>query len=208
MGGRDDCMRGPRRIVASLLVVCLALLVSACDRPAPWASHGPSKPALIRVVFPAEFVKRIFIVDDRPTPEDVARTFRGQHEYYSDSRAGADGSVTCWMTERQRRRGIAANDEQIHDAEKLFMRSNASYRYEVAKDRRSMSIWADKHLGMYVELGILHIVPGYSGYNYYLDGGKGDWDMRIDYYSCHSGRLMQTVMFSRIADLSLPALPE
>ncbi|WEV74114.1 hypothetical protein OZX74_00660 [Bifidobacterium sp. ESL0798] len=109
-------------------------------------------------------------------------------KYVTKAYADNNGDVVALVTERQRQANIQANNEWIAQGEKDFRKGSPDYRYQINQDGTTMTVWTDRRLTPNPSIGIFTTVPGYSGYNYYLKGHTGPWDMDITIRNSHTSQ--------------------
>lgn len=185
------------RAVLVILVVLSSFLTLTGCRADQQSSKPVPKPATQEITYPANFIKHFFSKDE-PTAQDYVQGMKDiVPEYYTDVYAHKNGDITIVVTKKQLHKLIKENDDDIKASEKDFLGKGEDYRYQIGKDGRTMDLWLDKHVPPMGEAGMTLDLPQDYATNYYLKGGKGDWDMTITFHNCHTGQTVYQYQWSQ-----------
>lgn len=195
------------RAVLSMLLTALIMTLAACGiRPAKLEPQPKPQPKTEKIIYPATFVRRFCISKEEKTPEAVAQSFKNERPgYFTDVYATPRGNVVAVVTEQQRHANIGLDDDWIKKDNNLFTQNKPEYRYAINNDGTAMDVWTDNRLAISEGFGISDI-PFHIGNKYYLEHGKGDWDMRITIYNCHTNQQVITFKASDGLNLNLKTL--
>ncbi|MDF7640709.1 hypothetical protein PT279_03770 [Bifidobacterium sp. ESL0784] len=118
-------------------------------------------------------------------------------EDYTDVYAKKNGDIVIVVTQKQVDRLIKGNDDYIKNGIAEFHHDGSDYRQEVSTDGREQTLWLDRNVKPLIESNMAITLPQCYGLNYYLKGGKGDWDMQITFRNCHTNQLIHQNMWSQ-----------
>lgn len=186
------------RVICALILCIMATLLplSACGTLQ--ANTAPQQPRTEKIIFDKTYVKN-FLYDSPDkkdairTPQAVAKTLKNNHvEEFTDVYVSKNKDVVGLVTKKQRLSNIKKNNERIAQNGQTFTKEKPSYRYTINKNGTAMSIWTDKNMSFWAGGALFTIIPGFSGYNYYMKHGKGVWDMQITIYNCHTNQPITT----------------
>lgn len=184
------------RAVLVILVVLSSFLTLTGCRADQQSSKPVPKPATQEITYPANFIKHF--LEDGETPQEQVKKVKARGpKYYTDVYATKNGDEVDVVTQKQRQTLIKENDDDIKASEKDFLSKGKDYRYQIGKDGRTMDLWLDKHIPPMGEAGMTLDLPQDYGLNYYLKGGKGDWDMTITFHNCHTGQTVYQYQWSQ-----------
>ncbi|MDF7640147.1 hypothetical protein PT279_00855 [Bifidobacterium sp. ESL0784] len=189
---------GLQTTTALLLVTLTIFFATACGSvpqastptPSPRPGHKTEQ-----VVYPAQFLYTFGFENNLNGSRKAAKKFKETGDF-TDVYVKKNGDVIIVVTEQQRQERIQKNDKWIETGEENFQQVSSNYRYEINSDGTAMTIWTDRNL---TPTGgdILTVTPIEYGYNYYLKGNTGIWDMTITVRNCHTDQLIHQYQFSQ-----------
>lgn len=188
-----------------MLVAALIMTLAACAIPAAKPEPAP-QPKTEKITYPAAFVRRFCISKDHKTPEAVAQSFKDERPgYFTDAYATPRGDVVAVVTEQQRHANIGLDDDWIQRGNNWFTQNKPEYRYAINNDGTAMDVWTDNRLGPFESSAVFGAIPVHSGYKYYMEHGKGDWDMQVTVYNCHTNQRITTFKITDKFNLNIDA---
>ncbi|WEV67454.1 hypothetical protein OZX72_00085 [Bifidobacterium sp. ESL0769] len=140
-------------------------------------------------------------LNDRNTPEKVAKVLKDQHDDYTDAYATPDGDIIATATKKQLKNKINEGLKERKELEQTFNKDakekHNGYRLQISKDGKTLSLWCDNQVNDKEYLTTLGSIPKINGDLYYLNGGTGPWDMQINLYDCHTGQPTRQYLWSQ-----------
>ncbi|WEV59147.1 hypothetical protein OZX67_00805 [Bifidobacterium sp. ESL0728] len=184
---------------ALLLAVLTMLLATACGAAPQESTPTPSpnpRPKTEQITYPAQFIHAFGYDDGMRGSRKAAKDFKDSGDF-TNAYAMKNGDVIVIATEKQRQNRIKEYDTKIAEGEKEFQQGSPDYRYQINSGGTAMTIWADRHLTPTSDSGISFTTPLYYGYNYYMKGNTGPWDMTITVRNCHTDQFIHQYQLSQ-----------
>ncbi|WEV65909.1 hypothetical protein [Bifidobacterium sp. ESL0764] len=189
----------PLRAAASLLLALLTMLFATACGTTPKNNTTPApkpQPKTEKITYPAQSMRSFGYSNDARGSRKAAKDLKDSGDF-TDAYATKNGDVIIITTEKQRQTNIKKNNEWIANGERTFRKSNPDYHYQINQDGTQMTIWVDNNLTPVAGSSILTVVPPGYGYNYYLKGHTGPWDMTITVRNCHTDQLIHQYQLSQ-----------
>lgn len=110
-------------------------------------------------------------------------------DYCTSAQETPDG-MQLELTEEQLDNQIQHNDNFIEGLKKAFESSNSQYQCVLDKSYQKLTLYCDEDLSSDTQAKtILGIVSSY-GMNYMLTNKTTDWNVKIEIFNCHTGKLV------------------
>ena len=110
-------------------------------------------------------------------------------DYCTSAQETPDG-MQLELTEEQLDNQIQHNDNFIEGLKKAFESSNSQYQCVLDESYQKLTLYCDEDLSSDTQAKtILGIVSSY-GMNYMLTNKTTDWNVKIEIFNCHTGKLV------------------
>lgn len=110
-------------------------------------------------------------------------------DYCTSAQETPDG-MQLGLTIDQRNNLILRNNDFIEGLKKAFESSNSQYQCILDKSYQKLTLYFDENLSSDTQAKtILGIVSSY-GMNYMLTNKTTDWNVKIEIFNCHTGKLV------------------
>ena len=110
-------------------------------------------------------------------------------DYCTSAQETPDG-MQLELTEEQLDNQIQHNDNFIEGLKKAFESSNSQYQCVLDESYQKLTLYCDENLSSDTQAKtILGIVSSY-GMNYMLTNDTTDWNVKIEIFNCHTGKLV------------------
>lgn len=110
-------------------------------------------------------------------------------DYCTTAQETPDG-MQLELTEEQLDNQIQHNDDFIEGLKKAFESSNSQYQCILDESYQKLTLYFDETLSIDTQAKtILGIVSSY-GMNYMLTNKTTDWNVKIEIFNCHTGKLV------------------
>lgn len=190
MAPRHPQQKSRLRAATTLLLALLTMLFATACGTTPKNNTTPApkpQPKTEKITYPAQSMRSFGYSNDARGSRKAAKDLKDSGDF-TDAYATKNGDVIIITTEKQRQTKIKKNNEWIANGERTFRKSNPDYRYQINQDGTQMTIWVDNNLTPVAGSSILTVVPPGYGYNYYLKGHTGPWDMDITIRNSHTSQ--------------------
>lgn len=171
----------------SLFLLSIMLLCTACSDD----KNIQTQPETTTITIPESYLKF--------TRADVEEEVESYKEYCTDAKAEGPNLV-LEITEEQRKKLIAMNDEYIEKTIKEFETVNSDYKCELSPDYSRVVYEYDENLYEYdlptkgrIQAGILLGVTSTHALNGILENNNPDWEIQLVVKNCHTGRVVVEV---------------